>query len=199
LIKPKIINSFTCKVLYKTFEVFKFVKYKNMSLSIVFKNKIIKIIKKYKNKSFKLSNDIILGEINYNHSCLKMYIGKIWQETIGCLKGWKSNETGIDLINKSKKIAIELKNSYNTCNSSSKKAIIQKLKEFKLNNSEYTVIYAYINCNSKNNEGIKYYKDDILHLSGIKFLKYIFDDKYLNVIKLLKSNVKTELQTVSIN
>jgi len=167
-----------------------------MSLSITFKNKIIKIIKKYKNKSFKTNNDIILGEINYSHICLKTYIGQIWQETIGSLKGWKSNKTGIDLINKSKKIAIELKNSYNTCNSSSRKTMMLKLKEFKLNNPKYTVIYAYINCNSKDNDGIKYYKDDILHLSGNKFLKYIFDDKYLNIIKLLQNTVKNELQTI---
>lgn len=61
---------------------------------------------------------------------LQMRIGEIWQEAIGCAEGWqnlkKGDSSGLDLINKERKIVIELKNSYNTDNSSARKHNYQK-------------------------------------------------------------------------
>ena len=64
-----------------------------------------------------------------------MKIGEIWEEAIGNYDGFIKlkigNDTGLDIISKSRKIIIELKNRTNTDNHSSRKANMDKLVKFK--------------------------------------------------------------------
>ena len=68
-------------------------------------------------------------------------IGKAWEIILSCCKGFEKISK-IDFVNKDKKIYIELKNRYNTDNSSSKKTNLNKLFTFTQNNPEYTCIYV---------------------------------------------------------
>jgi hypothetical protein len=150
-------------------------------INIINKNRI-----KIKNK---YSNDIILGKI-YNNKIACQIIGNIWQEIFTLSSGWNSHKKGIDLINEDKKIVMELKNRYNTCNSSSKKFIINRLLEFQKENKEYSCVYAYINCESINNEGVDHIVKGIRYLTGNKLLHFMFGDKYKNIVRLLKKHIK---------
>ena len=60
-----------------------------------------------------------------------------------------SHSSGLDILSRTKKIAIELKNRTNTDNASSRKTNFDKLANFKQNNPEYTCVYATINASSK--------------------------------------------------
>lgn len=83
----------------------------------------------------------------------QMKVGEIWQEVLGNYHGFinlkNGHETGLDILSDTKKIAIELKNRTNTDNYSSKKSNLDKLSKFKINNPEYTCIYANINDNTE--------------------------------------------------
>ena len=65
---------------------------------------------------------------NYQKS-IQNEIGNFNQFILGCCDGWKSNISGIDLVNKERGICIEVKNRYNTLNSSSKKHTLEKLEK----------------------------------------------------------------------
>lgn len=90
----------------------------------------------------------------------QMKIGKIWQEIIGSFNGFISlkngNNTGLDIISDTKKIAIELKNRTNTDNASSKKSNLDKLSKFKQKNPEYICIYANINANTEKKNSTRF-------------------------------------------
>ena len=63
---------------------------------------------------------------------LSQHGGDMWQEILGTAHGWEDlgigHETGCDLKNEKDKKIIEVKNKYNTLNSSSRAAVIQKLQ-----------------------------------------------------------------------
>uniref|UniRef100_A0A6C0AHA9 Uncharacterized protein n=1 Tax=viral metagenome TaxID=1070528 RepID=A0A6C0AHA9_9ZZZZ len=79
----------------------------------------------------------------------KMKTGELWQTVLGSYPGWsdlkQGHESGLDVMNPSRKIAMELKNRTNTDNASSRKANLDKLAAFKKKNPEYTCIYATLN------------------------------------------------------
>lgn len=66
---------------------------------------------------------------------LSQNIGTLWQRILGSEEGWSDlgvgDKSGCDLIHEDKKIVIELKNKYNTMNSSSRDSVIRKLQEQK--------------------------------------------------------------------
>jgi hypothetical protein len=79
----------------------------------------------------------------------QMKIGRIFQMVLGNYDKFNDlgigHETGLDVISYDRKIIIELKNRTNTDNSSSKKANLDKLANFKKKNPDYECIYGCIN------------------------------------------------------
>lgn len=146
-------------------------------------------------------NDIILSKIITNKDSIichkiktyQMKIGDMWQNIIGTIENItnlkRGHTSGLDLLSTKHKFIMELKNAYNTCNSSSRTNIYDKMIEFKRKNPNYELIFAYINCNTKNNNGkdeiIIYKSEKIRILSGNKLLSYLFGDKYVVIISII--------------
>ena len=130
----------------------------------------------------------------------QMKIGEIWQEVIGNYDGFinlrNGHETGLDILSKTRKLAIELKNRTNTDNASSKKSNFDKLARFKKENPEYKCIYANINDNNEkktlkgSKKFIKHNEVDIEHQVGYEFLKFIFEKKTEEIIKFIKCTIE---------
>lgn len=157
--------------------------------STIVKKHIHDYVEKNSNKN---CNDIILGDImNENPKIarhvnivkyIQIKIGLIWQEIIGSIKGVENLKTGhsssLDLFitRGSKKYAMELKNSFNTDNSSSRKHNFSKISKFIQNNKSYTGIYGIINARDKTgiDKVIKVDNIKVRILSGIKLLNFIF-------------------------
>jgi hypothetical protein len=102
-------------------------------------------------------------------------IGKAWEIILSCCEGFQKISQ-IDFVNKERKIYIELKNRYNTDNSSSKKTNLHKLSKFKQKNQEYTCIYGVINAKNKSysKKHIDMYNNEILELHQNSFFDEIF-------------------------
>lgn len=113
---------------------------------------------------------------------IQMKYGEIWQTVLGDYDSFTNLKTGhpsgLDIMSTSRKIIIELKNSYNTDNASSRSANFDKLAEFKKINEDYTAIYGVIN--EKNNQGkVKTYIHNdvpILYYSGDKLFEFLLGD-----------------------
>jgi len=113
----------------------------------------------------------------------QMKVGELWQSVMGNYDGWinlkQGHETGLDVMNPSKKIAMEIKNRTNTDNNSSRKANLDKLAAFKKMNPEYTCIYATLNDKSekKTREGFvkKFIHDgvELEHRMGYEVLTFV--------------------------
>lgn len=97
-------------------------------------------------------------------------------------------------MNHKRKIAIELKNSFNTDNSSAKKHNYQKLKAFAMKHSGYTVIYGVINAQNGKAED-KIVEETIRYMSGTLFLQLIFapNSDYKRIIQIIKLHLKTHM------
>ena len=87
-------------------------------------------------KQYVGSNDILFFNYNYNIlesayklKILQMRTGIIW-EKIFCLFNYEKIKYGVDLVNHEKRVVMELKNSFNTDNSSSRKENIKKLIQY---------------------------------------------------------------------
>lgn len=178
-------------------------------------NNIVKNhIKEYENKN-KLCKDIILGNIInnfpivlYNVNLIKyiqMKIGIIWQCLMGSVQGIENlgcgHHSSLDLIIKrgGKKYIVELKNSFNTDNSSSRKHNFKKLHNFVAQNKGYTGIYATINCKTSKgiDKNISYNGCNIRILSGSKLLSFIFKSECDVVITEFKNAIENILQNIN--
>lgn len=113
-------------------------------------------------------------------------IGEFHQELLGYVDGWidlgVGDPTEIDLKNEEETIFIELKNKYNTMNSSSKKTCREKLEKVIEDNPDATAYWAYvINKKYKSEDRVWVYKerDDerIRRISGDKLYELITGDK----------------------
>ena len=128
-----------------------------------------------------------------------MCIGFCWQEICGCVFGIKNlgigHVTGLDLLSVSKKFCIELKNNYNTDNSSSRKNNYSKLAKYKKSHQDYDCIYGVINCRTKQglDKIISHDGENIRYLSGDKFLTFIFGIEKDTVINLFKSAIEKNI------
>lgn len=169
-------------------------------------NKINKNILNILNKKSKeeLPFDILDSEKDNKYSLYALKIkqkqmkyGEIWQMVIGNYHKFIDLKTGhisgLDILSNERKIIIELKNRYNTDNSSSRKTNLDKLSKFKIKNPEYTCIYGIINDKNKlgtikdiehNNVIIKYY-------SGQKLFEYIFEENMDKILNFVKNVVST--------
>lgn len=93
----------------------------------------------------------------------------------------------LDLLSLERKFAVELKNRYNTDNSSAKRANLDKLVAFKKKHPDYEVIYAIIN--DRKEEGRDYYFEhndvQIRGLSGCKLLMFIFGKDWNQILNYI--------------
>jgi len=125
----------------------------------------------------------------------QMKYGEIWQ-MVGNYNTFidlrVGHETGLDILSEKRKIAIELKNRYNTDNASSKKSNFDKLAKFKNEYPDYECIYGIINDKipegfikeiQHNNKKIKYY-------SGDKLFTLIFGNDKTEIIDFVKRMCK---------
>jgi hypothetical protein len=129
----------------------------------------------------------------------QMKVGEIWQEVIGNYDGFinlkTGHETGLDILSTTKKIAIELKNHINTDNHSSKKSNLDKLAKFKVDNPEYTCIYANINANTENktikgiSKKIIHNNVEIEHQVGYVFLDFIFGKDREKIVEFVRNTI----------
>ena len=135
---------------------------------------------------------------------IQMKIGLIWQSVLGTLPGVRDlgigHNSSLDLKftnNHGIKYIIELKNSYNTDNASSRAMNIQKLGKYVSIHKDYVPIYGIINgINSKGEDKIISYNGiHVRMLSGNLFFKFIFQDEdYMNTyISILSDEINAFL------
>ena len=147
--------------------------------------------------------DRILSLISLKITQNYMIRGKIWQEAIGmygtCINLDKTKYKvfyGIDIINHENKLAIELKNKYNTTNSKGLKSLRDKLAKIKLSRPDYRAIHGIIN-----GKDLKSYRKIITHeyngeeveleeLVGMKLFKTVFGNDCNRILKFIKTEVK---------
>lgn len=140
-----------------------------------------------------LENELQLNVLKVKQKQMKY--GKIWESVIGEYKNFirlkEGHEFGFDLMNNRRKIVIELKNRYNTDNSSSKSKKYDQLSTFKESNPDYKCVYGVIN--DKNPEGrcvkINHNDQEILYISGDKLFTLIFGEDKDRVIRTVKKAV----------
>lgn len=88
-----------------------------------------------------------------------------------------------------------MKNRTNTDNSSAKKANLDKLAKYKLENPEYTCIYANINADTEEQTQnfakkiISHNGVEIEHRVGTNFLKFILGDDMEMIIDFVKKTI----------
>jgi hypothetical protein len=123
----------------------------------------------------------------------QMKTGFLWQKIIGDYDSFedleKKHETGLDVVSWERKIIIELKNRYNTDNSSSRKQNFLKLAAFKKTHPDFKCIYAVINEN-KNSDGkmkiIPIDNVEIEYMSGNKLMDFIFGEDKANILNIIQ-------------
>jgi len=79
----------------------------------------------------------------------KMQEGYIAQKVLGLFYGWEDlgtgHDSGLDIRKKNSTIIFELKNNYNTCNSGSQKAILDKLARYNARHPNTICAWGIIN------------------------------------------------------
>lgn len=121
------------------------------------------------------------SEIAYYIRQNQMLEGKIAQVLIGNWFDWidlKSGHfTGLDCYKKDNSAIIELKNKYNTCNSSSQKVLLDNLSKYKRNNPKTECIWGIVNPKPNEREFtriIVYDGVEIKKLQGKDLFSYVF-------------------------
>jgi hypothetical protein len=113
--------------------------------------------------------------------------GEIAQVALGNFYEWKDLGTGheseLDLLKEDNSAIIELKNKWNTCNSSSAKALLDKLSNYKKKNPNTRCIWGVINpkdINKNNSSKIEHDGVIIEKLEGNELFNYIFTYRNYN-------------------
>jgi hypothetical protein len=146
-------------------------------------------------KQYEGSNDILFSNFNYNIlesayklKILQMRIGIIW-EKIFCLFNYQKINYGADLVNHEKRVVMELKNSFNTDNASSRTQNIKKLIQCNNDylNNEYLLVYGIINDkNSMGKYEVQYHHGyRILFLSGSYLFHFVFGNDFQNIVNYI--------------
>lgn len=114
-------------------------------------------------------------EIDRLKRSISQNLGDFWQRVLGDVPDWENlgigHETGCDLINEKTKTVIELKNKWNTMNSSSRTAIIDKLVKQK--EKGYTGIIGIINDKTVQGKVSTDKKSGITIASGAKLFELV--------------------------
>ena len=126
-----------------------------------------------------------LQENAYKLNRIRSRLGKSWEFVLTDF-GFKLTNDVVDLINRNRSIALELKNSWKTDNSKSKKYIFARLKEYKPNHPSFTVVYGAINCQPQT-PGKDQLKENIRFMYGDVFLNYVLGNQKDDVINTLRA------------
>ena len=136
-------------------------------------------------------------EIAYKMKQLQMKEGDLAQKVLGMFPEWEDLKTGhssgLDIKKKDNSCIMEIKNSWNTCNSGSQKAVLDKLSNYKKKNPNTVCVWGIVNPrpNSKKlEETIIYNGEHILKLQGTRLLEYVltydgksYKDKIVTYVK----------------
>ena len=134
--------------------------------------------------------------IRQKDKTINNFIGEYHQTLLGYADGWinldaKENkefkdEYSIDLMHTKKKIFVEIKNKYNTMNSSSKKSTVANLLNIKSKIPTSTLIIGIII--PKSDKCLEKKENNILYLYGSKLYELFYNDKnaYACSLDLLK-------------
>ena len=136
-------------------------------------------------KTTLLGNDSQAAQDRARHAFLekqiKMLEGGIGQIMIGCWEGWmdlgQGHASGLDTRKVDNSCIMEIKNQWNTCNSGSKKAVLDKLAKYKEENPETTCVFGMINPKPGQRLLRKvelYNGQEIVTLWGDALLDYVF-------------------------
>jgi len=159
------------------------------------------VIKNILNKDInkKVTKDIILSEFFKNEmlvanklKIIQMRMGLIYEE-LAKFHNWTKVDK-IDLVDIDKKIALEIKSSTNTDNSSSRERNYQKLLEFKSKHNNYKLYYVCINYLTKNPQN-KILANGITLLTGEFALQFLYGDNNQNVITTIQKCIKIFIQS----
>ena len=167
-----------------------------------------KLINEIVNKHFSLAvgttscKDIILSKcpniLKYHkhHHIYKMFtmkLGLVWEDVF-CLFGYRKLDKGADTINNEKKIIMELKNSYRTDNSSSKKGNkIKLVNTKKILQLDYELVYGVINDAIPKDYYIDYDGHSIRYITGQKLLKFVLGDEETDVVNYIIHNFNKDI------
>jgi len=195
--------------------------FKNICQITTYSSNYINNLSKYKKKLTPLITKIINANCSkYTHECTllgnnspeniynltiahnirqkHMKEGIIAQIMIGNFIDWEDlgigHPSGLDCRKIDNSIIMEIKNKYNTCNSSSQKTLLDKLSKYKKNNPDTICVWGIINSkpNYKKLQEIIIHNDEkILKIQGSELLKLIFtinDENYSHdIIKFIKN------------
>jgi len=135
---------------------------------------------------------------------MQMKEGKIARACMGSFYGWNCDESGPDLKKIDNSCVIELKNKYNTCNSSS----LDKLATYKKNNKDTLCVYGIMNPKSTKKLSLQSKKliqkiihnnQEIYKIQGEKLLKLVYTYKGYDystlAVKAIKEIIKETINT----
>ena len=111
----------------------------------------------------------------------QMQEGDIAQKVMGLFYGWEDlgvgHHSGLDIRKKNSTIIFELKNKYNTCNSGSQKAILDKLSRYKDRHPNTICAWGIINPKPECKKLVQYLRHDgveILKIQGRELFRLVF-------------------------
>ena len=132
-----------------------------------------------------------LEELDRLKRSISQHLGEFWQRTLADMDGWEDlgigHESGCDLRNETTKHVIELKNKWNTMNSSSKTAIIQKLKV--QNENGYTGVIGIINDKTKSGT-MRVDQNGVIIASGEKLFSLVCGESGKNLLDDVQSKIQ---------
>jgi len=157
-------------------------------MEAVIKNILCAPIKENVNKDLFLS-ELFPNEIRTANKIkiIQMRLGKLFEE-LAKFYNWTKVEK-IDFIDINRKIALELKSSTNTDNSSSRERNYQKLLEFKAKHTDYKLYYLCINYTTNQPQN-KILANGITLLTGKYALEFLYGKDYSNVITAIQNCIK---------
>ena len=120
----------------------------------------------------------------YKLQILRQRMGYAWELVLTDL-GFERHASGIDLIHRRKRMAIELKNSCRI-SSTAKRNEFRLLNEFKERHPSYRVILACINYRNLNQGGTTLHRG-VQYMKGKSFLSYILKTRQTAIILKLKA------------
>ena len=170
---------------------------------------LIKEMYKKKNKKFEHNptlfssdkpEDIKMLEMSFRQRQKDMKEGNLGQIVIGNWFGWEDlgigHSSGLDCRKKDNSIIMELKNKYNTCNSGSREAVLNKLVEYKKINPKTRCIWAIVNANPDNKKLHKiiiHNGYEIEKIEGSELFKLVFSianiDYSPDIINIVKDYI----------
>ena len=139
-------------------------------------------------------------EIAFKQKQKQMKEGELTQIIIGNWFGWEDlgvgHSSGLDCRKKDNSIIIELKNKWNTCNSGSKKSVMDKLSKYKKENPHTRCVWGIVNAKP----GCKKLQEKIIHdgveiekIQGLELFKLVFSigkmDYSSQIINMVKDYI----------